>query len=91
LTPAIEASSFSQLGIVQFLLTALDGKNYNVAYYNLDMIISLGYRIKSIIATQFRRYCRFLFPYDHFTFPIKDFYFVPFKFYSFHNHIIIIK
>lgn len=28
--------------------TASDGKNYNVSYYNLDMIISLGYRIKSI-------------------------------------------
>lgn len=36
--------------------TASDGKNYNVLYYNLDMIISLGYRIKSSIATQFRRW-----------------------------------
>ena len=32
------------------------GKNYNVTYYNLDMIISLGYRIKSKIATNFRRW-----------------------------------
>lgn len=38
----------------KFRTTASDGKNYNVAYYNLDMIISLGYRIKSSIATQFR-------------------------------------
>ncbi len=40
----------------KFRTTASDGKNYNVIYYNLDMIISLGYRIKSSIATQFRRW-----------------------------------
>ena len=34
----------------KFRTTASDGKNYNVIYYNLDMIISLGYRIKSSIA-----------------------------------------
>ena len=36
--------------------TGPDGKTYNVVHYNLDMIISLGYRIKSIIATNFRRW-----------------------------------
>ena len=36
--------------------TATDGKSYAVNHYNLDMIISLGYRIKSSIATQFRRW-----------------------------------
>ena len=40
----------------KFRKTATDGKNYNVSYYNLDMIISLGYRVKSITATQFRRW-----------------------------------
>lgn len=40
----------------KFRTTASDGKNYSVSYYNLDMIISLGYRIKSITATQFRRW-----------------------------------
>lgn len=40
----------------KFRTTASDGKNYNVSYYNLDMIISLGYRIKSITATQFRHW-----------------------------------
>ena len=40
----------------KFRTTASDGKNYNMTYYNLDMIISLGYRIKSSIATQFRRW-----------------------------------
>lgn len=33
---------------------AADGKTYQVKYYNLDMIISLGYRIKSKVATHFR-------------------------------------
>lgn len=40
----------------KFRTTASDGKNYNVTHYNLDMIISLGYRIRSIIATHFRRW-----------------------------------
>lgn len=35
---------------------AADGKLYMTTYYNLDMIISLGYRIKSRIATNFRRW-----------------------------------
>ena len=40
----------------KFRTTALDGKSYNIEYYNLDMIISLGYRIKSSIATKFRQW-----------------------------------
>ena len=40
----------------KFRTTAADGKSYNISYYNLDMIISLGYRVKSITATQFRRW-----------------------------------
>ena len=39
-----------------FRTTASDGKTYNTKFYNLDMIISLGYRVKSIVATQFRRW-----------------------------------
>ena len=39
-----------------FRTTAADGKKYNTAYYNLDMIISLGYRIKSSVATKFRQW-----------------------------------
>jgi hypothetical protein len=38
----------------KFLRTAADGKNYNTKHYNLDMIISLGYRVNSKIATHFR-------------------------------------
>lgn len=40
----------------KFRTTGSDGKNYNVTHYNLDMIISLGYRVKSKIATNFRRW-----------------------------------
>ena len=39
-----------------FRTTAADGKNYNVAYYNLDVIIALGYRVQSSIAVRFRRW-----------------------------------
>lgn len=38
----------------KFLRTAKDGKKYDTKHYNLDMIISLGYRINSKVATQFR-------------------------------------
>ncbi len=36
------------------LLTARDGKRYKTRYYNLDVIISVGYRVKSLRGTQFR-------------------------------------
>ena len=36
------------------LTTAADGKNYSTKYYNLDVIISVGYRVKSLRGTQFR-------------------------------------
>lgn len=38
----------------KFAYTATDGKDYNVDYYNLDVIISVGYRVKSVRGTQFR-------------------------------------
>jgi len=37
-----------------FRHTAADGKNYDTKYYNLDVIISVGYRVKSPQGTQFR-------------------------------------
>ncbi len=40
----------------KFRTTAADGKKYNIIHYNLDMIISLGYRVRSKIATNFRRW-----------------------------------
>ena len=42
--------------IRKFLITASDGKNYNTKHYNLEVIISLGYRINSNKATEFRRW-----------------------------------
>ena len=39
-----------------FRTTAADGKQYLVSHYNLDMIIALGYRIRTIIATRFRQW-----------------------------------
>ncbi len=47
----------SQNSVVkESLTTAADGKNYRVKYYNLDVIISVGYRVKSIRGTQFRQW-----------------------------------
>ena len=40
----------------EFRHTANDGKNYNTKYYNLDAIISVGYRVNSKKATQFRQW-----------------------------------
>ena len=38
----------------KFAYTATDGKTYQVDYYNLDVIISVGYRVKSVQGTKFR-------------------------------------
>ena len=40
--------------VANFATTAADGKTYQVDYYNLDVIISVGYRVKSFRGTQFR-------------------------------------
>jgi hypothetical protein len=40
--------------VKEYLTTATDGKNYRVDYFNLDVIISVGYRVKSLRGTQFR-------------------------------------
>ena len=42
--------------VKDFLTTASDGKNYKTKYYNLDMIISVGYRVKSRRGIEFRRW-----------------------------------
>jgi hypothetical protein len=42
--------------IRKFRITASDGKQYNTNFYNLDAIISVGYRVNSIRATQFRQW-----------------------------------
>lgn len=40
----------------KFAYTASDGKTYQVDYYNLDVIISVGYRVKSVRGIQFRQW-----------------------------------
>ena len=40
--------------VKDFLTTAADGKSYRTKFYNLDVIISVGYRVKSHRGTQFR-------------------------------------
>jgi hypothetical protein len=46
----LQASSVIQ----EFLITAADGKKYRTKHYNFDAIISVGYRVKSAVATRFR-------------------------------------
>lgn len=42
--------------VKEYLTTAADGKSYKTKHYDLDMILSVGYRIKSHIATRFRQW-----------------------------------
>lgn len=42
--------------IKDFLTTAADGKRYKTKYYNLDVIISVGYRVKSKRGVEFRKW-----------------------------------
>ncbi len=42
--------------IKDYLITAADGKNYNVTFYSLEMIISIGYRVRGKRGTQFRQW-----------------------------------
>ncbi len=46
----------SDAAIRKFRTTAADGKNYDTNFYNLDVIISVGYRVNSVRATQFRQW-----------------------------------
>ena len=48
----LDASS----AVKEYLTTASDGKKYRTKYYNLDVIISVGYRVKSLRGTQFRQW-----------------------------------
>ena len=50
-----EENELDESSVVRkFRTTASDGKSYETTFYNLDLIISLGYRVKSKVATQFR-------------------------------------
>ena len=51
----LEEGELAQESVVKnFFTTAADGKNYSTNFYNLDAIISVGYRVKSHVATRFR-------------------------------------
>lgn len=43
-----------------FAHTATDGKNYSTQFYSLDAVISVGYRVNSVRATQFRQWCTYV-------------------------------
>lgn len=52
-----EEGELQEISVVRkFRTTAADGKNYVTTFYNLDMIIALGYRVRSLIATRFRQW-----------------------------------
>lgn len=42
--------------VKQYLTTAADGKNYNVVFYSLEMVIAVGYRVRGVGGTQFRQW-----------------------------------
>jgi hypothetical protein len=52
-----EGGELNQNSVIRnFRITASDGKNYNTQFYNLDAIISVGYRVNSNRAIQFRQW-----------------------------------
>ena len=54
---AFKEGELDKISVVKHsLTTAADGKKYRTKYYNLDVIISAGYRVKSIRGTAFRRW-----------------------------------
>lgn len=42
--------------VKQYLTTAADGKNYNVVFYSLEMILAVGFRVRGVRGTQFRQW-----------------------------------
>jgi hypothetical protein len=57
LSNVIEESELSEDSVVKnYFTTAADGKNYNVTFYSLDMILAIGFRVRSKRGTQFRQW-----------------------------------
>ena len=53
----LKENELDKISVVkQYLTTAVDGKNYNVVFYSLEMIIAVGYRVRGIRGTQFRQW-----------------------------------
>ena len=51
-----EKELFKDSVVKEYLTTAADGKNYNVVFYSLEMIIAVGYRVRGVRGTQFRQW-----------------------------------
>ena len=53
----LKERELNEISVVkQYLTTAADGKNYNVVFYSLEMIIAVGYRVRGVRGTQFRQW-----------------------------------
>lgn len=53
----LKENELNEISVVKkFLTTAADGKNYNVVFYSLEMIIAVGYRVRGLRGTQFRQW-----------------------------------
>ena len=53
----LKEKELNDISVVKnYLTTAADGKNYNVVFYSLEMIIAVGYRVRGIRGTQFRQW-----------------------------------
>ncbi|MBR3011446.1 MAG: virulence RhuM family protein [Prevotella sp.] len=53
----LKEKELDQISVVKhYLTTAADGKNYNVVFYSLEMIIAVGYRVRGVRGTQFRQW-----------------------------------
>ena len=57
ITNILEDNELEANSVVKnYLTTAADGKNYNVTFYNLEMILAIGFRVRSKRGTQFRQW-----------------------------------
>lgn len=53
----LKENELNPVSVIQdYLTTAADGKNYNVSFYSLDMILAIGFRVRSKRGTQFRQW-----------------------------------
>lgn len=53
----LKENELNKISVVkQYLTTVADGKNYNVVFYSLEMIIAVGYRVRGVRGTQFRQW-----------------------------------
>ena len=53
----LKEKELNEISVVkQYLTTAADGKNYNVVFYSLEMIIAVGYRVRGVRGTHFRQW-----------------------------------